>query len=116
MGRGRPLTVEPLRTAVRDGLWRANPDLHMDVEWIAAHGDRVSAWCYGSGTHSATWVLPPSVGGFAGQALAPTGRRWRSACAVTYRIADGRIVDVWGIWDWLDLLSQVGVVTIGPSA
>ncbi|WP_243640311.1 ester cyclase [Streptacidiphilus pinicola] len=88
----------------------------MDVEWIAAHGDRVSAWCYGSGTHSATWVLPPSVGGFAGQALAPTGRRWRSACAVTYRIADGRIVDVWGIWDWLDLLSQVGVVTIGPSA
>lgn len=106
------MTSESLASAVRDGLWRAFPDLSIDVEWMVRAGDKVSAWCYGSGTHMSPFQLPPSAGSFAGRTLAPTGKSWRASCAVTYRIADGRIVDVWGIWDWLSVLSQLGAVTI----
>ena len=106
------VTSESLGSAVRDGLGRAHPDLRIDVEWMSSHGDKVSVWCYGSGTHSGAWELPPSAGSLAGRTVAPTGKRWRIPCAVTYRVADGRIVDVWGVWDWLGLLSQLGVVTI----
>lgn len=106
------VTTEPLSSAVRDGLWRAHGDLHIDVEWMSAHGDKISVWCYGSATNDGEWQLPPSAGGFAGRVVAPTGKKWRVPCAVTYRVDSSRIVDVWGIWDWLDLLSQLGVVTV----
>ncbi len=108
------VTIEPLSSAVRDGLGRAHPNLHIDVEWMSAHGDKVSVWCYGSGTHDGAWELPAagSFGGFAGRTVAPTGRNWRAACATTYRVENGRIVDVWAVWDWLGLLSQLGVVAI----
>jgi predicted ester cyclase len=106
------VTTESLSSAVREGLWRAFPDLRIDAEWMDPHGDKVSAWCYGTGTHLAPWQLPPSAGSFAGRTLAPTGNRWRAACAVTYRVRNGRIADVWGVWDWLGLLGQLGVVAI----
>jgi len=106
------VTTDALSTVVRDYLWRPHPDLHIDVEWMDPHGDRVSVWCYGSGTHQASWLLAPSMGSFAGKTLAPTGKPWRAACAATYRLADDRIVDVWAVWDWLGLLDQLGVAAI----
>ena len=109
------VTTEALSTALRDGLSAAHPDLRLDVEWMSAHGEKVSAWCYGSGTHTEAWELPAapaSFGRFAGRTVAPTGKQWRAACATTYRVVDGRIVDVWAVWDWLGLLNQLGVITI----
>lgn len=109
------VTDPALATVVRDGLWRAHPDLHLDVEWIHGTGDKVSMWCYGTGTHQAPWVLPVSVAGVAGRTLAPTGRRWRAACSTTYRVDRVRLVEVWAVWDWLALLTQLDVVTIDCS-
>lgn len=109
------VTTEDLGSAVREGLASGHPDLRIDVEWMSSHDDKVSVWCYGSGTHTGAWELPPSAGSLAGRTVAPTGKRWRIPCAVTYRVADGRIVDVWGVWDWLGLLSQLGVVAIDST-
>lgn len=106
------VTVDTLSTVVRDYLWRAHPDLHIGIEWMQAHGDKVSVWCYGSGTHQAAWELPPSMGDFAGRTLPPTGKQWRTACATTYRLDAERIVEVWAVWDWLGLLCQLGAVNL----
>lgn len=107
------VTVPALSTAIRDYLWISHPDLQIDVEWMGAHGDKVSVWCFGRGTHSVAWTLPPSAGGLAGATIAPTGRPWRAACSTTYRIADGRISEVWAVWDWLGVLDQLGVIKVG---
>ena len=106
------VTIEPLSTVVRDYLWQAHPDLHIDVEWMEAHRDKVSVWCYGSGTHQGPWQLPPSMGAIAGRTLSPTGKSWRTACGATYQLAHARIVDVWAVWDWLGLLGQLGVLEL----
>ena len=106
------VTIPELSTVVRDHLARAHPDLRIDVEWIEAHGDKVSVWCFGQGTHTGPWALPPSAGAFAGQLVEPTGKSWRAACSATYRVEDGRICDVWAVWDWLSVLSQLDLLTV----
>src|SRR5579872_6028580 len=78
-----------------------------EVEWMASHNDKVSVWCYASGTHQNPWVLAASMGNFAGRTLEPPGRTWRMAASATYQVADDRIADVWALWDWLGLLSQL---------
>ena len=106
------VTVPELSTAIRDFLWSAHRDLRIEVDWMEAHGDKVTAWCYGQGTHTAPWVLPPSMGDLSGQTIAPTGRAWRAACAATYRVTDGSISEVWAVWDWLNLLDQLVEITL----
>ena len=110
------VTIPELSTAVRDFLWRPHPDLRIEVEWMAPHDDRVSVWCYASGTHQNPWELPPSMGSLAGGKLEPSGKSWRMAGAATYRVADDRIADVWAVWDWLGLLTQLGVVELRTGA
>lgn len=104
-----------LATAVRDGLWRGHSDLRLEVEWIGEHDNKVSVWSYGSATHDGTWTLPVSASEFAGRVLPTTGKRWRAPCAATYRVDNGRIVDVWGLWDWLGVLTQLDVVRLNES-
>lgn len=109
------LTTPELSTVVRDAVWRGHPDLHVDVDWISQHDDKVSAWCYFRGTHTADWALQCSAENTAAELIAPTGRSWRVACSTTYRVTHGRIVDVWSVWDWMGLLDQLGVLRIAPS-
>lgn len=107
------LTTEGLAGAVREGMWRGNPDFAMHPTWMVEHDGKVTLWLFGTGTHTAPWALPPSAGALAGQTLSATGRTWRASCSVTYEVRDGRIVDVWGVWDLLAILDQLGAITIG---
>ncbi|MEZ4619912.1 MAG: ester cyclase [Caldilineaceae bacterium] len=42
--------------------------------------------------------------------IAPTGKSIDIEIALTYRIADGKIVDHWMLFDQLTVLQQIGVM------
>lgn len=106
------ITSPGLSTVVRDAVWRGHPDVGVDVDWISQHGDKVSAWCYFHGTHTAEWSMTCSAQNSSVELIPPTGRSWRVACATTYRVVDGRLVEVWAVWDWMSMLDQLGVLAI----
>ncbi|MQY28378.1 ester cyclase [Nocardia aurantia] len=82
-------------------LLRAYPDIQVHIQDLIAEDDKVVARSVVTGTHR---------GEYLGQA--PTGR------TVTYneifiaRIADGRIVETWGVVDVLAQLRQLGAITL----
>jgi predicted ester cyclase len=83
----------------RVGLYQEAVDGHWDVQEIFSVDDRVVARWIGRGTH---------VGELMG--LAPTGRAITVDALSVFRVADGKIVEEWTVWDALGLLQQVGAV------
>jgi steroid delta-isomerase-like uncharacterized protein len=80
-------------------LRRAFHDLHIEIETLAAQQDKVSARVRYSGTHA---------GSYAG--VKGTGQQYVWSGALTYRIADGKIVEGWTNMDRFTLLMQVGII------
>ncbi len=77
----------------------AFPDLRLTVEDLVAEGDRVAVRWTASGTHD---------GAFMG--IAPTGTQVTFSGTYIYRIAGGRIAEVWPSRDELGLLQQLGAI------
>jgi hypothetical protein len=65
------LADERVAVAVK-WLTDGSPDLHFELDWMAAAGDKVTVWLYGSGTNTGDWTFPPSAGPSACQPLPPT--------------------------------------------
>ena len=85
--------VERIRTAF--------PDWHEQVLDMFGSGDRVASRYVSTGTHrGAFW------------SIAPTGRRIEIQEMSIFRIADGRIVEQWCMFDDLARLQHLGV---GPD-
>ncbi len=95
---GLPRTREGTRQAIRMTL-TAFPDLNVVVEDIIAEGDKVVTRYTTRGTQQ----------GFFG-GLPPTGKQVAVPGMVIARIADGKIVEQWGLDDRLDMLQQLGVI------
>jgi len=74
----------------------AFPDWHEQVEDIIAEGDRVVIRFTSTGTH---------LGDFGG--IPPTGRKITISEVAIYRLADGKIVEQWGMPDIHGLLTQL---------
>jgi steroid delta-isomerase-like uncharacterized protein len=70
-----------------------------EVHEIFGAGDRVCVRWTGHGVHNAELM-----------GLAPTGRAISVDAITVLRIADGKIVENWTVWDALALLQQVGAV------
>jgi predicted ester cyclase len=69
--------------------WRtAFPDLQMVIEDLVVSGDKAAARYTVSGTH---------LGELWGNQ--PTGKRFRIEQIYIVRVAAGRIVETWGVWD-----------------
>ena len=85
--------------AVHLMLVAAFPDLHTDTEDLLAEGDKVVQRFMLSGTDK---------GGFAG--APPTGKHYKVAGISIFRIANGKIVEHWGVFDQLGILQQLGMV------
>jgi predicted ester cyclase len=83
-------SVEMVRTAM--------PDYHEEIEWCVAEGDMVADYVRTIGTHE---------GDFFG--LAPTGKRLEMRAFGALRVADGQIVERWGLGDTMALLGQLGL-------
>ena len=78
-------------------LRTAFPDLRLTVEDAAAAGDRVWLRISGAGTHEGPFGDAPA-----------TGRRFRIDVIDVARVADGRIVEHWGVADRASLAQQIG--------
>jgi steroid delta-isomerase-like uncharacterized protein len=87
-------TVEMFRSAF--------PDMTIAIEDVIAEGDKVAVRLVSRGTHKG-----PLMG------IAPTGRTVNIREQHWVRIANGQIVEHWGIEDSLGMMQQLGVV---PSA
>jgi len=84
--------------AVIASLRRAYPDFHLAIEHLAIDGDLVWLHMTGSGTND---------GPFMGNQ--PTGRSMRIDVFDLLRVAEGRIVEHWGVPDRLGALFQLGL-------
>jgi predicted ester cyclase len=84
--------------AVIGSLRRAYPDFHLAIEHLAVDEDLVWLHMSGSGTNR---------GPFMGNQ--PTGRPMRIDVFDLLRVADGRIVEHWGVPDRLGALFQLGL-------
>jgi len=80
-------------------LRRAFPDLGVDVLDLIAEGDRVAAFLRLSGTNTGTYRR----GG-------ATHRQASMRAFFIWRIADGRLVESWGVADRFDFLQQLGII------
>ncbi len=77
----------------------ATPDMRVLIEDMVAEGDKVVArWTY-EGTHHGELLGIP-----------PTGKRFRTSGISIYRLAKGKVAEVWEEFDRLGMLQQLGVV------
>jgi steroid delta-isomerase-like uncharacterized protein len=83
----------------------AYPDLHHAVEDQIAAGDTVVTRWTGTGTHQGDLLGIP-----------PTGKAVKVMGIWIHRLADGKIVESWNVWDTLGMLQQLGVVPAPEQA
>ncbi len=97
---GLPRTREGTKQAI-GMILTAFPDLNYVVEDVIAEGDKVAIRYTTRGTQK---------GSFGG--VPPTGKQVAVPGFVVARIADGKIVEQWGLDDRLDMLQQLGLIPI----
>ncbi len=92
---GQALGLEGYRQRFM-ALRAAFPDVRITIDDLLAEADRVMARVSIEGTHLGTFLGQP-----------PSGRVARMAAINVYRIADGKIVERWGVQDLYGLLRQI---------
>jgi predicted ester cyclase len=96
-----PPAVGPDGIRERVGLYQEAVAGHWDVQEIFSAGDRVVARWIGRGRHEGELM-----------GVAPTGAEIAVDAISLFRIAGGKIVEEWTVWDALGLLQQVGAVPV----
>ena len=92
-------TSDPGIEGTMRSLIDAFPDLHFDVVWTVADGDRVVAFVDMTGTHEGPWLMVQE----------PTHRPMRASLMLGLQIDDdGMIVDSWLGSNFIAMLAQVG--------
>lgn len=93
-----PPTIEGTKQAI--GMYlKAFPDLHITIDDLVAEGDRALVRYTSRGVQRGAFAGIPSL-----------GRRMEVSSYLTARIADGRIVEQWGLDDQLAMLQQLGMI------
>ena len=75
-------------------------DVHYDIEDIIAEGDKVAVRMTQSGTHTGTVRDIP-----------PTGKRFSVDYVQRFRVADGKIAEMWAVRDYLSRMQQLGLLS-----
>lgn len=73
------------------------PDQHVVLEKLVAEGDLVALWCRYQGTQKGPMGPFPA-----------SGKRVDCDFAGFFRVANGRLAELWVIWDNLAMLAQLG--------
>lgn len=87
------------------GYVDAFPDMNLAVEDVVVGGDRVAVRIIAEGTHQGTFG-----------AVEPTGRPIRVTEVDFLRMADGRVVEGWVLFDQFTLLAQLGLLAESATA
>ena len=90
--------LEGVKTLVT-GFKNALPDVHFDIVYQVAEGDKVVSRYKTSGTHQSEYFGIPA-----------TGKRVSWTTTFMVRIANGKIREAMGNWDQWGLMQQMGVV------
>ena len=77
----------------------AMPDLHFTIDDLLAEGDKVLWRFTARGTQTGALMNLP-----------PTGKTGESTGMALFRLADGKIAEVWVNYDLLGLLQQLGAI------
>jgi predicted ester cyclase len=80
-------------------LFNAFPDLEVTTEDLIAEDDRVVERLTLRGTHQGTFM-----------GASPTGTRVTWGFINIYRIADGKVIELWSEGDHLGLMQQIGLI------
>ncbi len=83
----------------------AFPDLHMTVDLMIAEGDMVMARWTTEGTNAGQWGDVP-----------PTGKYARFSGVNIFRIAQGKVVELWNHRDDLGVMQQLGAPIYAGSS
>ena len=80
-------------------------DVHTRIDELVAEDAKVVLRWTPSGTHTGSYGR-----------VTPTGKVTTMTGVDVYRLAGGRIVEAWSMWDALDVYQQLGLVDgdIGP--
>jgi C-1 hydroxylase len=81
----------------------AFPDIQFKVLHILAEGDHVLIHWTGGGTHAERLAT------VTGETIPPTRRRATVSGALLFEVRDGKIERLWGYFDQLSLLAQLGI-------
>ncbi len=75
-------------------------DVHYHIEDIIAEGDKVAVRMTQSGTHTGTVRDIP-----------PTGKRFSVDYVHWFRVADGKVAEMWAVRDDLSRMQQLGLLS-----
>jgi len=75
------------------------PDIQTKTEHLVAEGDKVIEWYAARGTNTGDFMGMP-----------PTGKKFEIPSVVVYRLANGKIVETWGLNDGQGLMQQLGIL------
>ena len=84
---------------VHQGLLTSFPDSKTTIEDLVAEGDRVVMRGTATGTHKGPFGGAP-----------PTGKSFKVTTMSVFRIANGRIVEHWGVVDGTGVMQQLGLM------
>lgn len=90
--------TEALKQLIKS-LHTAFPDWHITVEELVAESDKVTTHWRATGTHQ---------GEFMG--VAPTGKQVTTSGILIGRIAGGKFVEAWEVWDAHGFFEQLGAI------
>ena len=80
-------------------FFEAFPDLHLEIEFVIAEGDRLMCHISTTGTHAGSLM-----------GMAPTGKKFKVASTDIFRFNDqGKVSDHWGVFDTLGMMVQLGL-------
>ena len=80
-------------------LLRGLPDLHLTIEDLIAEGDKVVMRASVTGTHQGEYL-----------GLQPTGKSIKYNEIFIWRLAGGRITEMWGVVDIFSQMKQLGAI------
>jgi steroid delta-isomerase-like uncharacterized protein len=91
---GMKQTIAVYHTGFPDAFWHIN-------DMFVADDKVVTRWT-GTGTHTAELLGNPPI--------PPTGKKVSVAGVWIHRVAGGKIVESWNVWDTFGMLQQMGVI------